>query len=84
MNDKKQTINNSNLNDLTVADDQQSQIKGGPTPKTKRDYILTSSVAEQDRALSDLEPAGDVKGGPSGGTRGDGGGGDIVVFDIIG
>ena len=70
MNNQKQTINNGNLNDLTVADDQQSQIKGGPTPLSKRDVILKTSVAEQNSVLGDLEPAGDVKGG----------GGHVKVF----
>lgn len=63
MNNQEQTINNSNLNDLTVADDQQSQIKGGPTSQSKRIIVLQSSVTGQDSVLGDLEPAGDVKGG---------------------
>lgn len=64
MNNQVQAINNSNLSDLTVADDQQSQIKGGPNPKTKRTIVLQSSATDQDSALGDLEPADDVKGGP--------------------
>ncbi len=63
MNNQEQTINNSNLNDLTVADDQQSQIKGGPNPKNKRTIVLQSSATDQDSALGDLEPADDVVGG---------------------
>ncbi|HKQ77300.1 MAG TPA: hypothetical protein VJ810_26615 [Blastocatellia bacterium] len=63
MSNQKQTINNSNLSDLTVADDQQSQIKGGPTPKSKRDLLLKSSVAEPSSGLGDLEPTAEVKGG---------------------
>jgi hypothetical protein len=62
MNDQKQSTNGK-LNDLTVADDQQSQIKGGPTPKSKRDLLLKSSVAEQTSGLGDLEPTDEVKGG---------------------
>lgn len=63
MNNQEQTINNSNLNDLIVADDQQAQIKGGPTSQSKRTVVLQSGVTEQDSVLGDLEPAGDVKGG---------------------
>ena len=69
MNNREQTINSSDLNDMTVADDQQSQIKGGPTPLSRRDIILKSSVAEQESVLGDLEPAGDVKGGPLSGLK---------------
>lgn len=69
MNNRKQTINDSDLNDLTVADDQQSQIKGGPTPLSRRDVILKTTVAEQESVLGDLEPAGDVKGGPTSGIK---------------
>ncbi len=56
----------SGINDLAVTNDQQSQIKGGPSPKNKRTLVLQSSATDQDSALGDLEPNGDVKGGPSG------------------
>ncbi|HKQ76421.1 MAG TPA: hypothetical protein VJ810_22190 [Blastocatellia bacterium] len=39
------------------------EIKGGPTPKSKRDLILKTSVADLDRAIGDLEPQVDVVGG---------------------
>ncbi|MGH9752866.1 MAG: hypothetical protein ACREA2_08775, partial [Blastocatellia bacterium] len=70
MNNQEQTTNNININDLTVTDDQQSRIKGGPTPIMKRDVILKTSVAEQDSVLGDLEPAGDVTGGAPNNTCG--------------
>lgn len=69
MNDQKKSPNNK-LNDLTVANDQQSEIKGGPTPKSKRDLLLKSSVTAQDGVLGDLEPAGDVTGGAPSSTCG--------------
>ncbi len=62
MNNQERTTNN--LNNLTVADDRQSQMKGGPNPKDKRAIALQSSPTDQDSALGDLEPADDVKGGP--------------------
>lgn len=53
----------SGINDLTVADDKQSQIKGGPNPKNKRTIVLQSGATDQESALGDLEPNGDVRGG---------------------
>lgn len=69
MNEQKQR-DNSKLNDLTVTDNQQSQIKGGPNPKSKRTVVLQSSANEQDGVLGDLEPAGDVTGGAPSSTCG--------------
>ena len=51
-----------NLDDLTVTDEQQAQIKGGPNPKNKRTVVL-SGVTNEESALSDLEPNEDVSGG---------------------
>ena len=52
-----------NLDDLTVTDEQQDQIKGGPNPKVKRTIVLQSSATNEEGALGDLEPTEDVKGG---------------------
>ena len=52
-----------NLEDLTVTDEQQSQIKGGPNPKSKRIIVLQSSATNEEGALSDLEPNEDISGG---------------------
>lgn len=53
-----------NLDDLTVADEQQDQIKGGPTPQSKRTVLLiTGNATNEDGVLSDLEPTEDVSGG---------------------
>jgi hypothetical protein len=52
-----------NLEDLTVTDEQQDQIKGGPNPKSKREVVLLSSATSEESALADLEPNEDVSGG---------------------
>jgi len=62
MNDQKQN-NNNNLHDLTGSGVEETQIKGGPTPKSKRTLLLKSSVAEQNSVTGDLEPTAEVKGG---------------------
>lgn len=49
------------INDLNVANAEQTAIKGGPNPKTKRTLVLQSSATGGD--LADLEPRGDVVGG---------------------
>jgi hypothetical protein len=52
-----------NLDDLTVTDEQQDQIKGGPSPQFKRTNVLQSSATNEEGALGDLEPTEDVSGG---------------------
>ena len=43
------------------------EIKGGPTPKSKRVVVLQSSVADSATSgLTDLEPQGDIVGGLKG------------------
>jgi hypothetical protein len=56
----------SGINDLTVASNQQSPIKGGPAYQSQGDIAFKSNAATQDNILSDLEPTGEVKGGPGG------------------
>lgn len=57
---EQQTIDaNNGINDLTVANDQQAQIKGSPNPKNKRTVVLQSSATGQDSDLGDLEPNDD-------------------------
>jgi hypothetical protein len=60
---KQKRNTKSNLDDLTVTDEQQDQIKGGPNPKVKRTIVLQSSATNEESALSDLEPTEDVSGG---------------------
>jgi hypothetical protein len=57
---------NSEIDYLPIANGRQTQIKGGPNPKTKPTIALRSSATEQESALGDLEPNADVKGGPLG------------------
>lgn len=63
MNQNELQTKNTEINDLTVATDQQAEIKGGPNPKSKRIVVLQSSATGQDSSLTDLEPQGDVVGG---------------------
>ncbi|MGE0126827.1 MAG: hypothetical protein AB7U82_01890 [Blastocatellales bacterium] len=58
MNEQNQSVVIEDLNAQNA-----EEIKGGPTPKSKRDVILKTSVAGQESALDDLEPQGDVVGG---------------------
>lgn len=39
------------------------EIKGGPTPQSKRTVVLQSSATGQSSNLDDLEPQSDVVGG---------------------
>jgi hypothetical protein len=52
-----------NLDDLTVTDEQQDQIKGGPTPQSKRTVVMESSATNEGSIIGDLEPTEDVAGG---------------------
>lgn len=58
MNEQNQSIA---IEDLAAQNTE--EIKGGPTPKSKRDVILKSTVAQNSGGLEDLEPQGDVVGG---------------------
>lgn len=65
MNRNEQQTSNANtkLDDLAVAEAEQAEIKGGP----KKIFIGGLSVKETVAALPDLEPKGEIKGGPGSG-----------------
>ncbi|MEP7343272.1 MAG: hypothetical protein ABI977_36435 [Acidobacteriota bacterium] len=58
---QEQTNNtDQTINDLAVAETEQAEIKGGP----KRIFIGGLSAKETQTELADLEPSGEIKGGP--------------------
>lgn len=62
MNQNELPTNTTDLNDLTVADAEQSVIKGGP----KKIFIGGLSASANATTLPDLEPAGEITGGAKG------------------
>jgi hypothetical protein len=67
MNTNESQTNNAdtNLNDLAVAEAEQSEVKGGP----KRIFIGGLSVKDSQAGLLDLEPQGEIVGGGLTGNR---------------
>jgi len=63
---QEQTSTGQTINDLTVAETEQAEIKGGP----KRIFIGGLSAKETQTELADLEPTGEIKGGPGSGAGG--------------
>jgi hypothetical protein len=59
MNQYELQTNTDEINDLTVAETEQAEVKGGP----KRIYIGGLSAKATATSLPDLEPQGDVVGG---------------------
>jgi hypothetical protein len=59
MNQNELQTNTNEINDLTVAETEQAEVKGGP----KRIFIGGLSAKATATSLPDLEPQGDVVGG---------------------
>jgi len=68
MNQNEQQTGSANykINDLAVAETEQAEIKGGP----KKIFIGGLSAKETQTELADLEPSGEIKGGPGSGAGG--------------
>lgn len=62
MNQNEAPNHTTDINDLTVADAEQSAIKGGP----KKIFIGGLSATENATTLPDLAPTGEITGGAKG------------------